>query len=66
MFRRRFISILLPATVLFASVGVDLYQTLALRPSMLKQASAKTDFPKPGPRRYPPGYQQKPEALLPH
>jgi hypothetical protein len=66
MVRRRFLSILLPATVLIASVGVDLYQTLALRSPILTQAGSKTAFPKPGPRRYPPGYQPKASPLLPH
>lgn len=67
MFRRSFIlGFLLPAMVLVASVSADIYQTLALRPSMVTQAASKTDFPKPGPRRYPPGYQPKPDALPPH
>jgi hypothetical protein len=66
-FRRGLIlNALLPAALLVASVGVDIYQTLALRSSMASQASAKTEFPKPGPRRYPPGYQSKAAALPPH
>jgi hypothetical protein len=57
---------LLPAILLFASVGVDIYETIASKPILTAQASSGTDFPKPGPRRYPPGYRPAPEALLPH
>jgi hypothetical protein len=56
---------LLPAILLFASVGVDIYATIASKPSLSAQTSSGTDFPKPGPRRYPPGYRPAPEALLP-
>jgi hypothetical protein len=57
---------LLPAILLFASVGVDIYETVASKPILAAQASSGTDFPKPGPRRYPPGYRPAPDALLPH
>jgi len=55
---------LLPAILLFASVGVDIYATIAPKPILSAQTSAGPDFPKPGPRRYPPGYRPAPEARL--
>jgi hypothetical protein len=56
---------LLPAILLFASVGVDLHETIASKPILSAPASSGTDFPKPGPRRYPPGYRSAREALPP-
>jgi hypothetical protein len=59
-----FLGVLIPVILLFASVGVDFYETIASKPVLSAQASSGTDFPKPGPRRYPPGYRPAPEALL--
>jgi hypothetical protein len=67
MFRRGFtLSFLAPALVFFASVSADIVVSLKEKPSLITTAPFRTEFPKPGPRRYPPGYQPAQSALLPH
>jgi len=54
MFRRGFsLSYLLPLTVLFISVGIDVHPLLSAKPGL---AAAPPAFMPIGPRRYPPGY----------
>jgi hypothetical protein len=56
MFRRGFArNAVLPLTVLFISVGIDL-RGVFLTPSMRAEPALNTAFPLPGPRRYPPSY----------
>ncbi len=60
MSRRGFIfGTLLPAALFVVSVGVDIADSMVSR----RPAAAGSGFPKPGPRRYPPGYQPDRSAL---
>jgi hypothetical protein len=57
MFRRHFLlGYLLPAAILSGSVGVDIYSFILAKMHDPLMVSLKPAFPKPGPRRYPPGY----------
>lgn len=57
MFRRRFLLVyVLPAAILSGSVGVDTYSVMLAKMHDPSMVSLKPAFPKPGPRRYPPGY----------
>jgi len=56
MFRRGFArSWVLPMTVLFISIGVDI-RGVFFKLSSRAEPALKTAFPLPGPRRYPPVY----------